>query len=315
MKILFIGNTRLGDAILSTCILNCYVGKNIDITVVCSPLSENIYKNFPTVKNIIAVNKKKKGKHWLEVYVALERVYWDLVIDLRNSIISRLVRKKKVLRIGKIDPNKHRVESLCRLINTKNIIAPSIPITNTLMNKALKIISDKKIALPILAIAPVTNWKRKNWPIENFALLSNKLVKQPSVKNNFKSIIIIGSKDEKVKCSYLVKKVKNISVINLCGSYDISVFYALLKHCKLFIGNDSGLMHLSAAANITTLGLFGPSKEINYRPWGKKSFFLRTDTDYDQLVNVKGYSRHDSSSLMRSLTVDKVLKKCLEIIN
>ena len=60
MKILFIGNTRLGDAILSTSILNYYSGSNISITVVCSPLIENIYKNFPSVKDIIAVNKKKK---------------------------------------------------------------------------------------------------------------------------------------------------------------------------------------------------------------------------------------------------------------
>ena len=51
------------------------------------------------------------------------------------------------------------------------------------------------------------------------------------------------------------------------------LFFALLKHCKLFVGNDSGLMHLSAAAKINTLGLFGPSKETNYRPWGKKSHF------------------------------------------
>tara|TARA_A100001011_G_scaffold174091_1_gene182745 strand:- start:11098 stop:12045 length:948 start_codon:yes stop_codon:yes gene_type:complete len=315
MKILFIGNTRLGDAILSTCILNYYVDKSINITVVCSPLSENIYKNFPSVINIIAVDKKKRGKHWLEVYFALDRIYWDLVIDLRNSIVSRLVRKKKILRIGKINPNQHRVESLCKLIKVKNIIAPSIPVSSTLMNKALKIISDHKIALPILAIAPVTNWQRKNWPIENFALLINKLMKQSSVKKKFKCIVIIGSKNEKVQCNYLVKKIKNISVINLCGSYDISVFYALLKYCKLFIGNDSGLMHLSAAAKINTLGLFGPSKDINYRPWGKKSFFLRTDIDYDNLVNIKGYSRHDSSSLMSSLTVEKVFQKCLDIIN
>ena len=88
------------------------------------------------------------------------------MIDLRNSIISRLVRKKKVLRIGKINPNQHRVESLCKLINIKNIIAPSIPITRTVMNKALKIISDQKITFPILALAPITNWQRKNWPID-----------------------------------------------------------------------------------------------------------------------------------------------------
>ena len=74
-------------------------------------------------------------------------------------------------------------------------------------------------------------------------------------------------------------------------------------------------MHLSAAAKINTLGLFGPSKEVNYRPWGKKSYFLRTEIDYDKLVNIEGYSRHDSSSLMRSLKVDKVFTKCIDIIN
>ena len=313
MKILFIGNTRLGDAILSTCILNYYKDKNINISVVCSPLSRNIYKNFTTVKKIIAVNKKKRGKHWLEVYYDLERVRWDLVIDLRNSIISRLVRKKKVLRLGKSNPDEHRVESLCKLININNIIIPSIPITSNIKNKAFKIISDEKIVFPILAIAPITNWQRKNWPINNFALLINKLL-QSKVKNSFKCIIIIGSKNEKKQCDYLVKKIKNIHILNLCGAYDISIIYALLKHCSLFIGNDSGLMHLSAAANINTLGLFGPSKEVNYRPWGKKSYSLRTKIDYEKLVNVEGYSRHDTSSLMKSLTVERVFQKCLDII-
>ena len=104
MKILFIGNTRLGDAILSTSILNYYSGSNLSITVVCSPLTENIYKNFSNVKDIIAVNKKKRGMHWLEIYSLLERVCWDLVIDLRNSILSRLIRKKKYIKNRKSKP-------------------------------------------------------------------------------------------------------------------------------------------------------------------------------------------------------------------
>ena len=141
MKILFIGNTRLGDAILSTSILNYYSGSNLSITVVCSPLTENIYKNFPNVKDIIAVNKKKRGMHWLETYSLLERVCWDLVIDLRNSILSRLIRKKNVLRIGKVNPYKHRVESLCNLINTNEVISPNIPDSNVANKVALRIIS------------------------------------------------------------------------------------------------------------------------------------------------------------------------------
>ena len=186
MKILLIGNTRLGDAILSTSILNYYSGSNLSITVVCSPLTENIYKNFSNVKDIIAVNKKKRGMHWLETYSLLERVCWDLVIDLRNSILSRLIRKKNVLRIGKVNPYKHRVESLCKLINTNEVISPYIPNSNTAEKEALRIISEKNLVKPILAIAPVTNWQRKNWPLENFVLLTNSLIKKSNDKNRFK---------------------------------------------------------------------------------------------------------------------------------
>ena len=51
MKILLIGNTRLGDAIISTCILNYYSGKNVEITVVCSALSKEVYEIFSIVNN------------------------------------------------------------------------------------------------------------------------------------------------------------------------------------------------------------------------------------------------------------------------
>jgi ADP-heptose:LPS heptosyltransferase len=315
MKILFIGNTRLGDAILSTSILNYYSGSHITITIVCSPLTKNIYKNFPNVKDIIAVNKKKRGKHWLEIYCLLERVCWDLVIDLRNSILSRLIRKKKILRIGKVNPYKHRVESLNNLINTNEVIPPSIPDSNAAKKEALRIISEKNLVKPILAIAPVTNWQRKNWPLENFVLLINSLMKKSKYQNSFKSVIVLGSEKEKDQCNHLVDEINNINIKNLCDYCEITVIYALLKHCRLFIGNDSGLMHLSAAANIYTLGLFGPSKEINYRPWGDRSYFLRTETNYEDLVNVKGYNTHHSSSLMKTLTVEKVLRKCSEILS
>ena len=67
MKVLFIGNTRLGDAILSTPILNYYNKRNNEITVICSPLSENIYSGFSSVKRVVVLKKKKRGMHWLKL--------------------------------------------------------------------------------------------------------------------------------------------------------------------------------------------------------------------------------------------------------
>ena len=83
----------------------------------------------------------------------------------------------------------------------------------------------------------------------------------------------------------------------------------------LAVGVAFGSLVIPEFANIYTLGLFGPSKEINYRPWGSKSYFLRTESNYEELVKVEGYSRHHSGSLMTTLTVDKVLRKCHEILN
>ena len=57
MKILFIGNTRLGDAILSTCILQLFNKNKNCITVVCGPVSAEIYYGYENVKNIISIRK------------------------------------------------------------------------------------------------------------------------------------------------------------------------------------------------------------------------------------------------------------------
>ena len=199
MKILFIGNTRLGDAILSTSILNHFKKSNVKITVVCSPVSADVYKIFSNVENIISVVKKKRSKHWLEIYLKLERCKWDLVIDLRNTIISRIIRKKKIYRI-KINNNKHKVENLCKTIGLNSVLSPNIPVSKKIIKDALEVTRNKSLKNPILAIAPVTNWDRKNWPLEKFADLVNRLAIK-KVKNNyyFRSVILLGNKNEKKK--------------------------------------------------------------------------------------------------------------------
>jgi ADP-heptose:LPS heptosyltransferase len=56
--------------------------------------------------------------------------------------------------------------------------------------------------------------------------------------------------------------------VDLVGRLTLPEVAACLARCELFIGNDSGLMHLSAAAGAPTLGLFGPSAAAEYAPVG-----------------------------------------------
>ncbi len=65
-------------------------------------------------------------------------------------------------------------------------------------------------------------------------------------------------------------------------------------------------MHLAAATGIPTLGLFGPSRECHYAPWGKKTAFVRTALRYEELVEAPGYDHRRQETLMDSLTVGSV---------
>ncbi|MDE8346921.1 MAG: glycosyltransferase family 9 protein, partial [Acidocella sp.] len=56
--------------------------------------------------------------------------------------------------------------------------------------------------------------------------------------------------------------------INLTGTLTLTEAAACLRRATIFIGNDSGLMHLAAAAGTPTLGLFGRSRVNEYAPAG-----------------------------------------------
>ena len=74
--------------------------------------------------------------------------------------------------------------------------------------------------------------------------------------------------------------------VDLTGKVDLLTAYAALKRADLFIGNDSGLMHIAAAAGIPTIGLFGPSDERRYAPWGANTRAVRGPRSLDQFLAV-----------------------------
>lgn len=102
--------------------------------------------------------------------------------------------------------------------------------------------------------------------------------------------------------------------VDLAGKLDLLVAAACLGRAGLFVGNDSGLMHLAAAMGVPTLGLFGPSREQHYGPWGSRALAVRTELSYEEILAAPGYdyTRHDSH--MGTLSVEKVLAAALQLI-
>ncbi len=118
----------------------------------------------------------------------------------------------------------------------------------------------KKVA----AIHPFAANPLRGWPLEDFAALALRLREQGMATLILGAPGDIGMFDE-------ARHLFGPDVIDLVGKCSIRVTMALLKRCSLFIGNDSGLMHLAAAAGIPLVALFGPQSPVKFGPWSDRA--------------------------------------------
>src|SRR5690606_33124579 len=116
-RILFITSNRLGDAVLSTGLLDHLIctHSGADITVACGPLATSLFEKAPGV-SILLLEKKKHYGHWLKLWRQCALKKWDIIVDLRNSAVSRLLyaRKKHIWKTP--DPALHKVEQNAALL-------------------------------------------------------------------------------------------------------------------------------------------------------------------------------------------------------
>ena len=142
----------------------------------------------------------------------------------------------------------------------------------------------------------------KIWPIDNYNKLIHKL--QGLYPNKKLFFLIIGSKkEEKLYYNDLKIGINDNSIINIMGE-KLTLTYAYLSYCRLFICNDSGLMHLAAASGIPTIGLFGPTRDDWYGPFGEKCHIIRTIESYQDL-EVK--SKKSNNSLLKSIKINDLI--------
>jgi heptosyltransferase III len=77
----------------------------------------------------------------------------------------------------------------------------------------------------------------------------------------------------------------------------------VLRRCAIFIGNDTGLMHIAAAVGTPTLGLFGPSPVAQYAPWGRHTACVRSAEPPEAMFG-PGFDHRTTDTLMDGLSVD-----------
>ncbi|HMO43925.1 MAG TPA: glycosyltransferase family 9 protein, partial [Phenylobacterium sp.] len=109
---------------------------------------------------------------------------------------------------------------------------------------------------PVLALAPAANWVGKTWPADRFAALARDLLDGPLAGAQ---LLLLGGREDAATVDQVAAALPGVDLFPVVGEPDLLDIYALLRGVRLFVGNDSGMMHLAAAAGCPTVALFGPT--------------------------------------------------------
>ena len=305
MRILFITATRIGDAVLSTGLLSHLIGLHPQarITIAAGPAAAPLFEAVPGLERLIPLPKERFGLHWLRLWLRCVFRPWDIVVDLRRSAIGWLLPARKRFIAPKAQAAIHRVELLAATLGLeKSPPPPRIWIGEADRAAATAIVPAGR---PVLALAPAANWRGKQWRAERFVELAARLTGKTGILPEAR-IAVFAAESERAAVAPVLAAIPADRLIDTVGRIGLTRVAACLERCELFVGNDSGLMHLAAACGIPTLGLFGPSREEHYAPWGPRCAWIRTPESFDALTGAPGYDHRTTGTLMDGLGVDRV---------
>jgi heptosyltransferase III len=291
MHILFITSNRLGDAVLSTGLLDHLIRTHPDarFTVACGPVAEGVFARMPNRERTIVLDKQPYRLHWLPLWAGAVTTLWDLVVDIRGSTIAWMVptRRRAVMRRR---PG-HKIAQLAAVLG---LDPPPLPVVWTAPADRARAASLLPAGRPVIALAPTANWPPKVWPAERFAALFHALQSGP-LPGAVPAVFAGPGETERAMADLLLHALPE--AIDLVARLSLVEVAACLARCALFVGNDSGLMHLAAAAGAPTLGLFGPTPSDEYAPAGARAAAVVS-----------------ASASMQDLSVEAALAACVRLV-
>ena len=313
--ILFITSTRIGDAVLASGLLRRLIEDipNAHFTIVAGPLAAPLFRDTPNLEALIPLPKEKRGMHWLRLWSRVRSRHWGLIIDMRGSPIAGLLRSKRRAIKKSLPPGQppmHKVVEAARVLKVED--APPAPMIFT--SPETEAAADLLIGPggPILAIAPSANWVGKTWPAERFAVAAAELL-GPGGPLPDGRLMLVGGPDDRWAAEAVSRVISRDRLIDLVGRTDLLTTFACLKQVRLFVGNDSGLMHMAAAAGAPTLGLFGPSDDRLYGPWGRHARALRGPRPFEAFLVIDP-NLNQAVCHMQDLPIEWVVRSARQLL-
>lgn len=299
-KILISRYKFIGDIVLTTPLIRS-IRKNFPnayIAFLGEPKGTSLLKGSPHLDEIIEFDDKKNSV--IETLLLLKKIRakkFDLFIDLfsnpRTSIWAKWSSAK--YKIGynkgarsrvydfKIETDNNLISSIEQYYKTleplgivENNFTTEIFLSKTEIEEAKRFLHWQGIDLqkPIVALHTGATWPNKIWLKENFAALIDLISAKTEAE-----IILSPNKIEDENINWIVEN--SFGKVKILPLLPVRQLAAILKVCKVFVANDCGPMHISAAVGTPTIGIFGPEPPEIWFPYsqknGHKYFFTKLE--------------------------------------
>jgi ADP-heptose:LPS heptosyltransferase len=267
-EILVVKLDEIGDMVSATPVFESLRLRfpNAKISLLCKPAAASLMAHCPHVDHIFT-----SAHLWNKRY--------DLQIELRGNWITffkafsyparyrldrgtvRLRNKKK----GGFLTDNATNEAIIRPLLPASFVYPRPSLFYTLEDeRVVKQWLDTHPCEPFAIIHATANKPLKEWPAARFVALAQKVYFQYGL-----TPIFIGGKEEKQRIDAILDALA-IPSYTTAGVFSLSQLFVFCKQAKIYVGNDSGPMHIAAVAGIPLIGLFGPGPAKVFYPEGEK---------------------------------------------
>ena len=325
-KICVIHLNQIGDLIFSLPLLKALRENFPDASIhsVVKPYLEELLSGSPYVDRIIL--RKRGLKAQRELLKNIRKNRYDLLISLSTSeeclTLTAFSKARVKAGFSRFPWNmcldaKDTIEGHNSWYNNAKLLKRLN--VNVTKNDYVGLLSlDKNecnLSLPdkFVIISPGASRRRfaKTWGEEKFAEL------MLSLKEKYDLIpVLVGGKDNLEYNNTIIRNVrendqgKGMDIINATGT-SLLELCSMIKDASLFVGIDSGIMHLASSLDIPVVGIFGPTDPFYVGPQNDRSIVVREE----DMTCVPCYLKAcDHRDCMRKLTADKVLHACEQIL-
>lgn len=296
MRILFITSSRLGEAVIACGILEALRNRypRAYITVACGAACAGLFSRLPKLQRVIVVGKGRSSDfHRFRLWTKLAGRFWDIAVDTRGSGISRflLVGQRHIIRLRK---SGQLYKQLGDAMGFSPAPLPVIWTAAADMDEAARRLP---AGTPMIGLGPTAGWMAKAWPAQRFIETYRAIEKMlPGCR-----VVVFSGASDVERLAALAMQNELPGAIGMNATLPLPLLAACMSRLRLFIGNDTGLLHLAAAAGAPTLGLFGHSRADEFAPAGPHA------------AAVAAPGRPGEAS-MEGLTVDAVLQAAMNLL-